>query len=289
MLDKNGYFEGSMTIKAMTDRDEAREMINGVIKEIESFATKDKTQTGDLKDAKDTRQGMVNKVRMMKKTTSVGCVVFTAPFLFSAHAFMKQNGRAAKNDHRGSPLQKRTIRFEARVADLLGRMTLDEKIGQMTQVAKDYLSLDSAIATYYLGSVLSGGGMGPAQNNPEAWADMYDKYQAIALSTRLGIPMIYGIDALHGNNTLRGAVVFPHNIGMGCTRNPGLVEQACGVTALEVAATGIDWTFSPCIAVPRDIRWGKTYEGIRRNSGAPGGYGRSGSHRLPGKSRGRSE
>ena len=149
-----------------------------------------------------------------------------------------------------------------RVEDLLQRMTLDEKIGQMTQVDRRYLKNESDIATFFLGSLLSGGGSAPTDNSPKGWADMYDRYQSIALQTRLKIPLLYGIDAVHGHNNVKGAVIFPHNIGLGCTRNPDLVEQVARITALEVAGTGIDWTFAPCIAVPRDERWGRTYEGF---------------------------
>ena len=151
---------------------------------------------------------------------------------------------------------------EARARDLLSRMTLEEKVGQMTQVARDYLlGAEEDIGAYGLGSLLSGGGSGPRANTPAAWADMYDRYQKAALGSRLGIPMIYGIDAVHGNNNVRGSTIFPHNIGMGATRNPALVREAARVTAIEVAATGIDWTFAPCVAPARDIRWGRTYEG----------------------------
>jgi len=149
-----------------------------------------------------------------------------------------------------------------RVADLLARMTLDEKIGQMTQAEKDALSSRYDVGTYFLGSLLSGGNSFPTPNTPEAWADMVDGYQEQALSTRLGIPLIYGVDAVHGNSKTWGGVVFPHNIGLGATRNPELVEQIGRITALEVAAMGVDWTFSPCLAVPQDERWGRTYEGF---------------------------
>jgi beta-glucosidase len=152
--------------------------------------------------------------------------------------------------------------IDERVDDLLLQMTLAEKIGQMTQAERDSVTSNNDITTYFLGSVLSGGGSSPANNSPEGWATMYDQMQDKALATRLGIPIIYGIDAIHGNNNLYGAVIFPHNIGMGCTHNPDLVKLAAHITAIEVAATGIDWTFSPCVAVPRDERWGRTYEGF---------------------------
>jgi beta-glucosidase len=91
---------------------------------------------------------------------------------------------------------------------------------------------------------------------------MYDRYQTVAMKSRLAVPILYGVDAVHGHNNVLGATVFPHNIGLGCTRNPRLVEQAARVTAEEVRATGIQWTFAPCVTVPRDERWGRTYEGF---------------------------
>jgi len=144
------------------------------------------------------------------------------------------------------------------VDDLLSEMTLEEKIGQMTQIERS--SIDrTTIKDYFLGSVLSGGGSSPG-DSPEDWADMYDGFQEQALATRLKIPIIYGVDAVHGHNNLKGAVIFPHNIGLGSTRNPNLVKEVARITALETAATGIDWTFSPAIPVVLDERWGRTYE-----------------------------
>ncbi|MEO7841435.1 MAG: glycoside hydrolase family 3 N-terminal domain-containing protein [Anaerolineales bacterium] len=148
-------------------------------------------------------------------------------------------------------------------ADCLSNMTLDEKIGQMTQANKNALTTPSDIRTYYLGSLLSGGGEGPNGSGGTAteWANMYDGFQGQALQTRLKIPLIYGVDAVHGHNNVYGAVVFPHHIGMGATRNTALVQQADAVTRDEVLGTGIDWVFAPCVCVPRDDRWGRTYEG----------------------------
>jgi beta-glucosidase len=139
-------------------------------------------------------------------------------------------------------------------------MTLDEKVGQMTQADRGSLRSEADIRTLFLGSVLSGGGSSPPDKTASGWAEMYDRFQGIALQTRLKIPLVYGIDAVHGHNNVVGAVVFPHNIGLGCTRDAALVERVARATAEEVAATGIDWTFSPCVAVARDERWGRTYE-----------------------------
>jgi beta-glucosidase len=146
------------------------------------------------------------------------------------------------------------------VEALLRNMTLDEKIGQMTQADRSYLRSESDIRGLSLGSVLSGGGSAPSDRTAPGWAEMYDRYQGLALQTRLRIPLVYGIDAVHGHNNVVGAIIFPHNIGLGCTRDAALVERVTRATAEEVAATGIDWTFSPCIAVARDERWGRTYE-----------------------------
>jgi beta-glucosidase len=149
-------------------------------------------------------------------------------------------------------------------ADCLSKMTLAEKAGQMTQVANTYISNKNDIATYGIGSVLSGGGGGPngAGGDSTAWANMVDDYQSYALKSRLGIPLIYGVDAVHGNNNVQGAVIFPHNIGMGATRDTALVNQEADITRQEVLGTGIRWAFAPCVCVPRDDRWGRTYEGF---------------------------
>jgi len=151
--------------------------------------------------------------------------------------------------------------IERKVDSLLALMSLAEKIGQMTQAERGTLG-PNEIKELFLGSVLSGGGSTPNQNTPAAWADMVDKFQNEALATPRKIPILYGVDAVHGHNNLKNAVLFPHNIGMGCTWNPALVKKAAEITAIEVAATGIRWTFAPCIAVPRDERWGRTYEGF---------------------------
>lgn len=150
----------------------------------------------------------------------------------------------------------------ARAEALLSRMTLEEKIGQMTQVAREYIKDPADIARYGFGSILSGGGGSPKINTPEEWADMIDGYQRIALSSRLAVPILYGVDAVHGHNNVAGAVIFPHNIGMGATRNAELVRDAARVTAREMLATGCRWNFAPCVAVPQDARWGRTYEGF---------------------------
>ncbi|XP_077236848.1 uncharacterized protein LOC143878443 [Tasmannia lanceolata] len=138
---------------------------------------------------------------------------------------------------------------ESRVKDLLSRMTLKEKAAQMAQIDKSVAHLSSGQGLS-IGSVLSGGGSAPATNASAAdWADMVDYFQKLALGSRLGIPIIYGTDAVHGHNNLYGATIFPHNIGLGASRDADLVRRIGVATALEVRATGITYTFAPCVAV----------------------------------------
>lgn len=153
------------------------------------------------------------------------------------------------------------LSIKNQVSSLLGRMTLDEKIGQMTQVDRRVIE-PSDVTRFFLGSVLSGGGSNPSPNNPQNWAEMVSRLQEAALMTRLGIPLVYGVDAVHGHSNVVGATIFPHNIGLGASRDPDLVERIARATALEMCATGVYWNFAPCVAVPQDIRWGRTYEGF---------------------------
>jgi len=146
-----------------------------------------------------------------------------------------------------------------RVTLLLAQMTLAEKTGQMVQAERGALQ-PGDVRTYGIGSVLSGGGSLPASNTPAGWIELFNRLQTESLNTRLGVPILYGIDAVHGHNNVYGATIFPHNLGLGAARDPELMEQIGRVTALEVAATGLNWTFAPCVAVVQDIRWGRTYE-----------------------------
>lgn len=154
---------------------------------------------------------------------------------------------------------------EERVKDLISRMQMDEKIGQMIQVARD--SKDSnEISQYNIGSILSGGGSTPNDNSPQGWTDMIKGYQQSAADTRLGIPIIYGVDAVHGHDIVMDAVVFPHNIGLGAANNTELMKNIASVTAEEMLSTGITYNFGPCVAVPKDLRWGRYYEGYSENT-----------------------
>ncbi|KAJ7949475.1 Beta-glucosidase [Quillaja saponaria] len=147
-----------------------------------------------------------------------------------------------------------------RVNDLLSRMTMEEKIGQMVQIDRSVANAE-VMKTFFIGSVLSGGGSEPLPKaSAEDWVNMINEFQKGSLASRLGIPMIYGIDAVHGHNNVYNATIFPHNVGLGATRDPDLARRIGAATALEVRATGIPYVFAPCIAVCRDPRWGRCYE-----------------------------
>lgn len=151
-----------------------------------------------------------------------------------------------------------------RVKDLVNRMSLEEEIGQMVQADRANITPKES-GDYKLGSILSGGGSTPEENSPRAWTEMISKYQENAVSTRLGIPIIYGVDAVHGNNIVKDAVVFPHNIGLGAANDTELMKNIASVTAEEMISTGITYDFSPCVAVVKDLRWGRYYEGYSEN------------------------
>jgi beta-glucosidase len=153
---------------------------------------------------------------------------------------------------------------EARVKDLLARLTTEEKIGQMIQASFD--SIDPKTVTKLsIGSVLAGGD-GNGVDTPESWLDLIEGYELAALDARLGIPLLFGWDAIHGSGHLKGGTLFPHNIGLGATRNPDLVRQVARLTADEMAGVGVQWNFAPVVAVVQDTRWGRTYESFAENT-----------------------
>ncbi|MFI1104403.1 glycoside hydrolase family 3 protein [Streptomyces melanogenes] len=207
--------------------------------------------------------GLPRRLTTGRRTAGIllaaAALVATAVPVSSAVA---EPGSTAEAQHsRTPPYLDPRVPTAQRVSDLLGRMTPAEKFGQMTQAERGSVDADpTRITDLNLGSLLSGGGSTPASNTPAAWADMVDGYQAHALATRLHIPLLYGVDSVHGHGNLVGATIFPHNIGMGATRDPRLVAEAAHITATETRATGPQWVFAPCVCVARDDRWGRTYE-----------------------------
>lgn len=165
----------------------------------------------------------------------------------------------------GTASADRDPQIEAQIAALLARMTLEQKIGQMVQADIRSVTPDD-VRKYRLGSVLNGGGAFPGEDKHSgvaAWVALADRYYDASMDTangQLAIPILWGTDAVHGHNNVIGATLFPHNIGLGAAHDPDLIERIGAATAREVAATGLDWTFAPVVAVVRDDRWGRTYE-----------------------------
>jgi beta-glucosidase len=196
----------------------------------------------------------------IKSAAAAGAAALVAPEWVEA---AQRRGRRQGGGRRAGGGVRPLTSYDAQARELLNQMTLEEKVGQMTQAEQDALKEPADVQNYFLGSLLSGGSSDPkAGNSLNAWTDLYDRVQTLSLKSRLGIPILYGIDAVHGHSNVLGATVFPHNIGLGCTRNAALVERHARVTAEEVRATGIQWTFAPCVTVARDERWGRTYEGF---------------------------
>lgn len=164
-----------------------------------------------------------------------------------------------------------------RVESILARMTLDQKLGQMTQPERQHITPDE-VSEYHIGSVLSGGGSFPGDNTPGEWVSMNDAYWAASVADgpgRIPVPLLYGVDAVHGHNNVRGATLFPHNIGLGAANDPDLLRRIARVTAREVLATGVEWTFAPTLAVVRNDHWGRTYESYSEEPEIVGRYARA--------------
>lgn len=166
---------------------------------------------------------------------------------------------------------------EAAITAHLARMTAAEKVGQLIQ--GDISAVTPAdLARYPLGSILAGGNSGPGGNeraNAAAWQKLVGAYRAASRRAGAGIPILFGVDAVHGHSNLPGATIFPHNIGLGAANDPALIERIGRATAAEVAGSGIEWTFAPTLAVPQDLRWGRSYEGYGADPALVAAYGRA--------------
>ncbi|MEJ6951310.1 glycoside hydrolase family 3 N-terminal domain-containing protein [Natronospora cellulosivora (SeqCode)] len=153
--------------------------------------------------------------------------------------------------------------IESKVQELLSQMTLEEKVGQMVQA--DIAHIDYwEISNYHIGSILAGGSS--FQGALHKWRNMTKNVQEAAAATRLAIPVLYGVDAVHGHNNVDNAVIFPHNIGLGAANDPDLMRRIANVTASEMISSGVNWNFAPCVAIARDERWGRTYESYSENT-----------------------
>lgn len=168
--------------------------------------------------------------------------------------------------------------IEAQIDDILPKLTLEQKVGQVIQADNSSITPEE-VKKYRLGSILSGGNSAPGPlpyANTKTWLAMADKYYNASIDeegVEVAIPCIWGIDAVHGHANLSGAIVFPHNIGLGAMNNPDLIEQIASVTAHELTVSGHDWTFAPTLAVPQDLRWGRSYEGFSEDAEIVKSYG----------------
>ena len=168
--------------------------------------------------------------------------------------------------------------IETKIDKILPKLTLEQKVGQVIQGDSDFVTPED-VKKYRLGSVLSGGNSAPGPLNyadTKSWLDMADKYYNASVDdegVEIAIPIIWGIDAVHGHANLKGAIIFPHNIGLGATNNPKLIEKIAEITAHELTVSGHDWTFAPTLAVPKDLRWGRSYEGFSEDPEIVKSYG----------------
>lgn len=168
--------------------------------------------------------------------------------------------------------------IEAQISDIMAKMTIEQKVGQVIQADSGSVTPEE-VKQYRLGSVLSGGNSAPGPQpyaDAQTWLDAADAYYEASIDAEgveIAIPTIWGIDAVHGHANLKGAVVFPHNIGLGAANNPDLIEEIYKVTALELRVSGHDWTFAPTLAVPQNDRWGRTYEGFSESPDIVASYG----------------
>lgn len=176
-----------------------------------------------------------------------------------------------------SPASITDAKTERRITALLGRMTVEQKVGQMIQA--DISAVTPAdLATYPLGSILAGGDSGPygdERADAAKWQRMVTEFRDASKKSGAGIPILFGVDAVHGHSNLPSATIFPHNIGLGAAHDPALIEKIGAVTGAEVAASGIEWTFAPTLAVPQDLRWGRSYEGYGSDPALVARYARA--------------
>ena len=165
----------------------------------------------------------------------------------------------------GKMKKSKEEQLEQKVDSLLKLMTLEEKIGQMSQIRHFEEAADEHITSKFIGSIIHTQGPNPGKTALD-WQKRFIELQKKALSTRLGIPLLFAVDAVHGQNTFEGATIFPHNIGLGATGNEKLVEEIAKITAIESQATGFNWVFSPCIAIPFNEKWGRVYEAFSEST-----------------------
>lgn len=203
---------------------------------------------------------MNNKKKLMVIGSIAGVIILA---LIIAIAFSKPNENTDETAEVDKSVYMDASKdIEERIDALMAQMTLEEKIGQMVQAEQDDIGL-AEVKRYGVGSVLSGGGSAPASgNSADDWHENVNSLKQAALDSRLGIPLLYGVDAVHGHNNVDGATIYPHNIGLGSANDEDLMKRIGAAVAEEVKATGIQWTFAPTLVDPQNELWGRTYEGF---------------------------
>lgn len=233
------------------------------------------------------RERLARRQNTRARGLSIGSAVVCA--LLSTTAAWASPNQVAEVDPAQWPQAqaglKREDAIEARVAELLSRMTLEEKVGQLIQADIGSIRPED-LRRYPLGSILAGGNSAPggkAFATAQEWLALADAFHAANASRRgTAIPLLFGIDAVHGHNNVIGATLFPHNIGLGAMRDPELVGRIAEITARELRVTGAEWTFAPTLTVPRDDRWGRSYEGFSEDPAVVASYAAAVVHGLQG-------
>lgn len=176
-----------------------------------------------------------------------------------------------------SPAALTTPQTEAMIGAMLARMTLEQKIGQLIQADISAIKPED-LERYPLGSILAGGNSGPygdERAGADKWRQLVNEFRAVSRRSGAGIPILFGVDAVHGHSNLPGATIFPHNVGLGAVRDPALIQRIGAATAAEIAGSGIEWTFAPTLAAPQDLRWGRAYEGYSSDPALVASYARA--------------
>ena len=168
---------------------------------------------------------------------------------------------------------KPTKKEEKFIADKLAGMSLRQKIGQMTMPERMHFTAED-VKTHAFGSVLSGGGSHPGDNNPDDWVRMNDEYWQASMQAEPAIPLLFGVDAVHGHNNVKGATIFPHNIALGAAADVALVKSIAAITGREILASGLEWNFAPTLAVMQNCQWGRTYESFGCDPTLSGEFGK---------------
>ncbi len=216
-------------------------------------------------------------MRLSKSTLAMaGCVLLLSHAGQASLAQKESILTPAKWPAAASPITISSPATEAAIEKLLRQMSVEQKVGQLVQADISAIKPED-LARYPLGSILAGGNSGPygdERASAAKWAQLVSEFRAASLKSGAGIPILFGVDAVHGHSNLPGATIFPHNIGLGAARDSGLIRRIGQATAAEISGSGIEWTFAPTLAVPQDVRWGRTYEGYASDPALVARYAR---------------